>query len=106
MLKKPFSSVTSFFVMQSSPPNVMCRRDLLGPRLSAWNVLLQRLATVQLQNGSDEFCWNLHKKEKFFVDTMYNALIQPDVPFDNNNNKLWKLKIPLKSRFDGTSGRE
>jgi hypothetical protein len=28
---------------------------------------------------------------------MYNALILPDLPIDSiNNNKLWKLKIPLR----------
>jgi hypothetical protein len=35
-------------VMESSPPNVTSRRDLLSPRLISWNALLQRLATVQL----------------------------------------------------------
>jgi hypothetical protein len=28
---------------------------------------------------------------------MYNALIQPDIPLDKvSNNRLWKLKIPLR----------
>jgi hypothetical protein len=36
--------------------------------------------------------------EKISVDSMYNALIQPDVPIDKiNNNTLWKLKIPLRA---------
>ena len=30
---------------------------------------------------------------------MYRALIQPDIPVDSaNNNKLWKMKIPLKTK--------
>jgi hypothetical protein len=34
--------------------------------------------------------------EKFSVGSMYNALIQPDVPIDkSDNDKLWKLKLPL-----------
>jgi hypothetical protein len=78
-------------VMESSPPNVTFRRGLSSPRLVSWNALLQRFATVQLQNGSDEFCWNLHENGRFFVDSMNNVLIQPDVPVDNNSNKLWKL---------------
>jgi hypothetical protein len=53
------------------------------------------LADVHLQDGSDEFCWNLYDNGKNSVNTIYNALIQTDVPVDNNN-KLWKLKIPLK----------
>jgi hypothetical protein len=33
---------------------------------------------------------------------MYNALIQPDVPIDKiNNNKFWKLKIPLRIKIFG-----
>ena len=31
------------------------------------------------------------------MDSMYNALIQPDVPVDNNK-KIWKMKIPLKNK--------
>jgi hypothetical protein len=35
---------------------------------------------------------------------MYNALIHPDIPIDkHSNNKLWKLKIPL--RFEWYLGR-
>jgi hypothetical protein len=60
------------------------------------NALLQRLASIQLQPGHDEFCWNLHENDKFSVASMYNALILPDVPINSiSNNKLWKLKIPL-----------
>jgi hypothetical protein len=42
-------------VIEISPPDVMFRRDLSGQRLVAWNVLLQRLANIQLQDGHDEF---------------------------------------------------
>jgi hypothetical protein len=57
-------------VMESSPPNVMFRRDLLGQRLVSWNALLQRLANVHLQEGPDEFRWNLHENGKFSVESM------------------------------------
>jgi hypothetical protein len=83
-------------VMESSPPNVTFRRDISGQRLASWNALLQRLANVHLQDGLDEFRWNLHENGKFSVDSMYNALIQPDIPIDkHSNDKLWKLKLPL-----------
>jgi hypothetical protein len=37
------------------------------------------------------------KMVSFLVASMYNALILPDVPIDSiSNNKLWKLKIPLR----------
>jgi hypothetical protein len=75
--------------MESSPPSVIFRRDLLGQRLVAWNVLLQHLANIQLQDGHDEFRWNLHKNGKFSVASMYNAIILPDVLIDKvSNNKL------------------
>jgi hypothetical protein len=76
-------------VMESSPPPVTFRRGLSGQRLVAWNALLQRLANIQLQDGHDEFRWNLHKNGKFAVASIYNALILPDVPIDKlSNNKL------------------
>jgi hypothetical protein len=63
--------------------------------LVSWNVLLQRLANVRLQNGPDEFCWNLHENSK--KTTPCNTLIQPDIPINKSNDyKLWKLKIPLR----------
>ena len=85
-------------VMENSPPNVTFRRDLVGPRLASWNELLQRLSVVNLMEGTDEFRWNLHVNGKFSVDSMYKALIQPDLPVDNNH-KIWKMRIPLKNKI-------
>jgi hypothetical protein len=88
---------TITMVMESFPPDMTFRRDLSGPRLAAWNALLLHLANVHLQIGHDEFRWNLHENGKFSVASLYNALIHPDVPLDkNDNNMLWKLKIPLR----------
>jgi hypothetical protein len=88
-------SKTIFTVMESSPANVMFRRYLSGPRLVSWNSLLLHLSNVHLQNEPNEFRLNIHENGKFCVDSMYNELIQLEVPVENNN-KLWKLKIPLK----------
>jgi hypothetical protein len=89
-------------VMETSPPDMAFRRDLSGLRLVAWNALLHRLANIQLQNGHDEFRWNLHENCKFSHASMYNALILPDVPIDKiSNNKLWKLKISLRIKVFG-----
>jgi hypothetical protein len=88
--------------METSPPNVTFKKDLSGIRLVSWNALLQRLANIHLQTGPDEFRWNLHENGKFLFDSMYNALIQPDVPIDKiSNNKIWKLKIPLQIKVFG-----
>jgi hypothetical protein len=86
--------------METSPPNVMSIRDLLGLRIVFWNVLLHRLANVKLENESDEFLWNLHENGKFSINSMYNILVQSDVLVDKNS-KLWKLKIPLKIKVFG-----
>ena len=48
-------------VLVHNNPTVTFRRDLVGPRLVAWHELLQRLATVDLMHGTDEFRWNLRK---------------------------------------------
>jgi hypothetical protein len=87
--------------MATSPPDVTFRRDLLGPRLTAWNALLQRLETVQLSTGPDEFRWNLQANGAFSVDSLYNALMQSDIPIDSNK-KIWKMKIPLKTKKNGS----
>ena len=42
-------------VLENFPPNVTFRRDLVGPRLLAWNELIHRLMAVQLTDGVDEF---------------------------------------------------
>jgi hypothetical protein len=89
-------------VLETSPPNVSFRRDLPGQRLVSWNALLLRLANIHLQPGHDEFRCNLHENGKFLVASMYNALIQPDLPIDKiSDNRLWKLKIPLRIKVFG-----
>jgi hypothetical protein len=71
-------------VLESNPPNVTFRRNLYGPRLVSWENLLQRLASVQLTDGKDEFQWNLHENGKFSVASMYNALILSGLPVLDN----------------------
>jgi hypothetical protein len=47
--------------------------------------LAQRLASIQLMDGKDEFQWNLYENGKFFVASMYNALISSNLPVLDNN---------------------
>jgi hypothetical protein len=44
--------------------------------------------SIQLTQGSDVFRWNLTENGIFSVAFVYNALIQPNVPVDNNKKKL------------------
>ena len=86
-------------VLGSSPPDVSFRRSLFGSRQTSWDALLLRLDSVQLSEGPDKFLWNLTKNGKFSVDSLYRALILPEVPINiKANNKLWKMKIPLKTK--------
>jgi hypothetical protein len=64
-------------VMETSPTSMTFRRDLIGPWLASWNELLQRLASVKLIQGSDEFRCRLTKNGAFLVSSMYKALIKP-----------------------------
>jgi hypothetical protein len=57
-------SDTIALVMATSPPDVTFRRDLIGPKLVAWNALFQCLDSIQLSAGPDEFYWNLHPNGK------------------------------------------
>jgi hypothetical protein len=84
-------------VMATSPPDVTFRRDLIGLRLVAWNSLLLHLDDIQLSPGPDEFWWNLHANGTFSIDSLYKAILQSDIPVDNNK-KIWKMKIPLKTK--------
>jgi hypothetical protein len=46
-------------VFSSSLVNFSWRRDLIGPKLVAWNEMLPRIANITLTQESDEFHWIL-----------------------------------------------
>jgi hypothetical protein len=92
-----YKSDTIAKVMATSPPAVSFRWDLLGNRLTTWNTLQQCLESIQLSPGPDESRWNLQTNGTFSVDPLYKAIMQSDVPVDNNK-KIWKMKIPLKTK--------
>jgi hypothetical protein len=62
-------------VFSSLPVNFSWRRDLIGPKLVAWNELLPRIANITLTQEPDEFRWNLLRSGQFFVKSHYMALI-------------------------------
>ena len=89
--------VTIKQVLGQENPDISFRRDLIGPRLVAWNELLNRLEVIQLSDEPDIFRWKLHQNGKFIVESMYDAMVHCDVPVDNR--KLWKPKIPLRVKI-------
>ncbi|WVZ50897.1 hypothetical protein U9M48_002104, partial [Paspalum notatum var. saurae] len=84
-------------VLSFSPPNLSWRRDLIGPKLEAWNNLFPRIANFTLSQEQDSFHWNLTQNGEFSVRSHYQALIRVDVP--NLNKKIWKIKAPLKVKI-------
>jgi hypothetical protein len=66
----------------------------------AWNALLQCLDSIQLSAEPDEFRWNVHPNGKFSVGSLYKAIIHSDISV-NSNKKIWKIKIPLKTKIFG-----
>lgn len=88
-------SDTLAHVLNSFPPNVSFRRDLIGPCLVSWQHLLSRLDLINLTQGQDVFRWNLTTSGYFTVDSMYRALLHLEIPMDNNK-LIWKSKMPLK----------
>ncbi|PNT75038.1 hypothetical protein BRADI_1g26771v3 [Brachypodium distachyon] len=48
-------------VLSHSPPNILFRRDLVGPKLQAWNRLVPRLGAIKLTQDREVFRWNLHR---------------------------------------------
>ena len=73
-------------VLESSPPSMTFRRDLIGPRLVAWNDLRRRLDPIHLVQGTDEFRWSRTKNGVFSVCSMYKALCIPTQLVLNNKS--------------------
>jgi hypothetical protein len=70
----------------------MCRSEI-GSRKTSWNALLLRLESIHFPQGSHEFPWKI--LSVFYVQ----GAIQPQVPVDNNNSKIWKMKNSLKTKL-------
>jgi hypothetical protein len=88
--------VTVAHIFSTSSLNLTWCRDLIGPKLVAWNELLSRLTNVVLSDEQDGFRWNLAPNGQFSIKSHYLVLIHADVP--NMNKRIWKLKVPLKSK--------
>ena len=84
-------------VLSTPSPNLSWRRDLIGHNLTRWNILVSRLAHINLTEEQDEFKWELDPIGVFTVKTHYRGLINQNVP--NRYKKLWKLKAPLKIKI-------
>jgi hypothetical protein len=65
-------------------------------KLLDWHDLFSRIASINLHDGRDSFCWDLHSNGMFSVQLMYAYLINngPKVSQD-----IWRLRILLKVKI-------
>jgi hypothetical protein len=91
-----YKQITVADVINTSHLNLSWRRDLIGPKLVAWNELLPRLSNVVLSDEQDGFWWNLVTNGQFSVKSHYLALIYVDVP-NMNKKKTMGNKSTLKN---------
>lgn len=71
----------------------------------AWNQWCTCRTNIQLVDENDSFKWNLHQTIHLFVESMYETLMQFDVPIQNaimeTENSFLKRGFPFVIR--GTS---
>ena len=83
-------------VLPSVPINIAFRRALVGNKLLDWHDLIGRIATINLQDGRDSFCWDLHSNGMFSVKSMYAYLINNGLKVSQD---IWRLRILLKVKI-------
>jgi hypothetical protein len=69
----------------------------MGIKLVEWHNMLNLLTVVTLSLSRDKFVWDSHKNGIFSVQSMYYFLM--NIPNNERNKKIWKLKLPLKIKF-------
>jgi hypothetical protein len=89
--------VTIAEILSDPSPNLSWQRDLIGPKLVAWNNLLPRITNIELVYEQDDFHWNLHPNGKFSVKSHYQVLLHTSI--SNINKLIWKVKTPLKIKM-------
>jgi hypothetical protein len=67
--------------MSQRPLSITFRRAQAGDKLIAWHNLVVRMAKIQLSEGKDGFNWDLYNYGQLSVRSMYQLLINQDIPF-------------------------
>ena len=84
-------------VVSTNPLNLSFRRTLGGVKLTEYINLVAYLRDFNLADERDTISWKLHNNGQFSVRSMYQKLINQQVPF--RHKYIWKLKIPLKIKI-------
>ena len=83
-------------VLRLVPINITFKRALVGNKLLDWQDLIGRIAGINLQDGKDSFCWDLHSNGMFSVKSMYACLINNGLKVSQD---IWCRRIPLKVKI-------
>ena len=84
-------------MLRSVPLNISFRRAIVGKNLALWHNLVGRLAHISFTSEKDRLKWTLTPYGVFTVRSMYRALINNGIVF--NNKFIWKLKLPFKVKI-------
>ena len=82
------------YVFSDTNLNLSFRRTIMGNKLVEWHNMLNLLTEVTLSLSRDKFVWDGQRNRIFSVQSMYHLLM--NIPNNERNKKLWKLKLPLK----------
>ena len=85
----PHDSVAN--VLANDTCNLSFWRALVGTKLTEFQNLVANMSNVNLSNERDTVSWKLQKSGIFTVHSMYQLLINQDVPL--RHDFIWKLKV-------------
>jgi hypothetical protein len=77
--------------------NISFRRALNHNKSERWIHRLQRLISVSLTKGQDQFQWGLTSSGSSSVKSIYLDLLNGHTPFLGKH--IWKMKVPLKIKI-------
>ena len=88
-------SVTMEEALRSAGCNLKFRRSLTHQEMREWELMMDALEAVQLNEGRDETLWLLENKKRYTIKSLYRMMIFGGVR-DPMMIEIWKCKVPLK----------
>jgi hypothetical protein len=71
------------------------RRPLSSSEAAQWEMLVDKLEDIQLNEGRDKMIWNPEKSGCYTSKSMYRCLSHQGV-INKRMIRLWKSKLPMK----------
>ena len=88
-------SVTMEEALRSAGCNLKFRRSLTHQEMREWELMMDALEAVQLNEGRDEILWLLESKKRYTTKSLYRMMTFGGVR-DPMMIEIWKCKVPLK----------